>query len=112
MSYGLTVWDAQGRVQMTLDDFTYQVMHSQVYDLRTVSPIVVNIPGFDPAKCSAVILPIDAITEAAMGSALNALPYMALSAGSIGIYRQTPTGTATTGASSLRFRLLVMRYTN
>ena len=112
MSFGLTTWDEQSNVQMTTDDFTYQVMHSQVYDLHSAASITVSVPGFDPAKCSAVILPTDAISEADMSLAINALPYMTLSAGSIVISRQTPAGTAITGLTLLRFRLLVMRYSN
>lgn len=114
MSYGFTVWDEQGNVQMTTDDFTYQVMHNQVYQVGTSgqNPIVLNLPGFDPVKCSAVILPTDAISESAMDEAINALPYISLAVGVITISRQTPFGTANTGSSLLRFRLLVMRHSN
>lgn len=112
MSYGMTVWDESGNVQMTTDDFTYQIMHSQVYSLAAANPIIVSIPGFDPAKCEAVLLPVDPITEYDMQFAGSALPWIVQSVGSISITRQTPYGTASTGASLLRFRLVVMRYSN
>lgn len=112
MSYGFTAWDAEGNVQMTTDDFTYQVMHNQVYDLRVTAPLSISVPGFDPAKCSAVILPLDAISETEMGFATNALPYTSLASGLITIRRQTPAGTVNAGSSLLRFRLLVMRHSN
>ena len=110
MTYGMTVWDEAGNVQMTTDDFTYQIMHSQVYSLAGANPITVTIPGFDPAKCEAVLLPVDAVSEFEMQFARSALPWIVQSAGSVSISRQTPYGTSTTGASLLRFRLIVMRY--
>lgn len=108
MSHGLTTWDANGNVQMTTDDFTYQIMYSAVH----TPPVTVSVPGFDPSKCTAVILPVDAISEFYMQNAENALPYVALGQGVISVARQTPSGTASTGATVLRFRLLVMRYSN
>lgn len=112
MSYGMTVWDESGNVQMTTDDFTYQIMHSQVYDLAVANPIIVSLPGFDPAKCEATLMPVDGLSETDMGFARHALPWIVQSVGSISISRQTPFGTASTGASLLRFRLIVMRYSN
>lgn len=112
MSNGMMTWDAQANVQMSSDDFTYQIMHSQIYNLATANPIVVSVPGFDPAKCEAILVPVDGLSETDMGLARNAIPWIVQSVGSISISRQTPFGTASTGASLLRFRLIVMRYAN
>lgn len=112
MSNGMTTWDEQGNVQMTTDDFTYQQLHSQVYDLRTALSFSIAVAGFNPATCSAVILPIDEVTESEMMNAINALPYMAVSPGLITISRRNPNTPAGNITSLLRFRLLVMRYAN
>lgn len=112
MSSGMMTWDAQANVQMSTDDFTYQIMHSQVYDLGSGSPIVVNISGFDPSKCEAIVMPVTSATESDMDYARNALPYIVQTMGAVGISRQTPYGGSGTGESLLRFRLLVMRYRN
>ena len=112
MTYGLTVWDAQGNVQMTTDDFTYQQLHNQVYDLKLAASYTVSVPGFDPSKCVATILPTDSATEAQLDEGSNALPYMTVSVGSIIIARANPSAPASSAVSLLRFRLLVMRYSN
>ncbi|UVL26839.1 hypothetical protein [Pseudomonas donghuensis] len=113
MSYGLTVWDAQGNVQMTTDDFTYQVLHSQVYSMSENGGVhVINVPGFDPATCSAAILPTEAASQSQMDSAINGLPYTSLAPGVITIYSKRPGSPSDAGYSLLKFRLLVMRFSN
>ncbi|MCP1511024.1 hypothetical protein [Pseudomonas rhodesiae] len=111
MNYGLRVFGANGAIQMDTDSFTYQVMHNKLYKLGAQNDglvITVQIPGFDPAKCSAVILPTQAATDT---DCLNALPYQSVAAGVVTIRAKNP-GETGTYLSTIQFRLLVTRFKN
>lgn len=110
MSFGLRTWSEKGVLELDTDNFTYQVIHSQLYQLSRGSVISVPISGFDPAKCSASILPIN---PAANGYNMDAMPYMTVGAGAVTIRSLHPNEDPKFGyGSTIAFRLLAMRYRN
>lgn len=110
MSFGLRTWSAKGAIELDTDNFTYQVIHNQRYQLSRGAVITVPIAGFDPAKCSASILPIN---PAASADNWEAMPYMSVGAGFVSIRSLHPNEDPKYGyGSTIAFRLLAMRYRN
>ncbi|MBG8559130.1 MULTISPECIES: hypothetical protein [Pseudomonas] len=111
MSYGLRTFSEDGVVELDTDSFTYQVLHSQTYTL-TGNGAVVSVPisGFNPATCTAVILPTTARKNEFNESAM---PYMRVAVGNVTVRSKHPNqpGTEDSG-SHIQFRLLVMRFKN
>lgn len=111
MSFGLRTWNAAGVIEMDTDVFTYQVLHSQSYTLTMGAVINVPVAGFDPASCSAVILPIGNV-DSSRQYCYDAMPYVTVASGSVTIRSRNPSETDTGIGSRIPFRLLVMRYKN
>lgn len=108
MSHGVRTWDASGNLQMDTDSFTYQVLHNAVYTLTMGAVVTASIAGFDPATCTAVILP----TQAAANNYCNsAMPFMSVGVGSVVVRSKHPNEPDAIG-STIQFRLLVMRFKN
>ena len=108
MSHGVRTWDAFGNLQMDTDSFTYQVLHNAVYTLTMGAIVTASIAGFDPATCTAVILP----TQAAANNYCNsAMPFMSVGVGSVVVRSKHPNEPGAIG-STIQFRLLVMRFKN
>lgn len=108
MSFGMRVWGPDGSLQMDTDSFTYQVLHNTLYTLSGNPVITVNVPGFNPDTCSAVILPTQ---PAADNYCLSALPYQSVAPGVVTIRGKNPSESGSI-LSTIQFRLLVMRYKN
>jgi hypothetical protein len=109
MSFGLRTWSSNGTAELDTDSFTYQVMHNQVYTLSFGQVLTVPITGFSTSTCVAAILPT---TAASNNYAVSALPYVAVSAGSVTIRSKHPSEPGSEAGTVLQFRLLVMRYKN
>lgn len=110
MSFGLRTWSEKGVLEMDTDSFTYQVIHSQTYTLADKATIVVSLPEFTPASCTAAILPIGPPAEAGDPVGVTkAAPYVRVSQGKIEIFAVNPTSSASR-KTQIEFRLLVMRY--
>lgn len=108
MSHGVRTWDASGNLQMDTDSFTYQVLHNALYTLTMGAIVTASIAGFDPATCTAVILP----TQAAANNYCNsAMPFMSVGVGSVVVRSKHPNETGAIG-STIQFRLLAMRFKN
>ena len=108
MSYGLRTWDEGGVLQMDTDSFTYQVLHSETYTLARSQVLTVTVAGFDPATCSAAILPISPPPDEVVAVS-GAIPYVSVAQNTITIRSKHPSETGT-NMTQLTFRLLVMRY--
>lgn len=108
MSHGVRTWSENGTLQMDTDSFTYQVLHSQTYTLSLGQVITVSIPGFDPAKCVAVILPT---APAPNTYSYSSMPFMSVGVGSVTVRSKHPEEPGNIG-SNIPFRLLVTRYKN
>jgi hypothetical protein len=109
MSFGMRTWSASGAPEVDTGNFTYQVIHNQVYQLTVNATITVPISGFSPSTCVAVILPTQAPTAE---NSLNALPYQTVGEGVVTIKSRNPSEPSSTIGSAIEFRLLVMRYAN
>lgn len=108
MSTGLRTWAANGALQMDTDSYTYQVLHNAVYTLAMGAVVTANISGFNPATCTAVILPTQA---AANNYCYSAMPFMSVGVGSVVVQSKHPNEPGAIG-STIQFRLLVMRFRN
>lgn len=108
MSHGVRTWDASGNLQMDTDSFTYQVLHNAVYTLTMGAVVTASIAGFDPAKCTAVILPTKAAPN---NDCYSAMPFMSVGVGSVTVRSKHPNEPDAIG-STIQFRLLVMRFSN
>jgi len=108
MTYGVRTWSANGVLEMDTDSYTYQVLHNALYNLAVTPVVTVFIPGFDPANCTAVVLPTVA---AANQYCSSALPYMTVSPGVVQVRNKNPAETDWF-STSIQFRLLVMRFKN
>lgn len=109
MTYGARTWAAGGALEMDTDSFTYQVLHNQLYDLTVTSVVTVDIPSFNPANCTATILPTEPVTSTFEG---DAMPYMLVSAGQVQVLGKHPRQPLNYRRSYIKFRLLVMRFRN
>lgn len=109
MTYGVRTWGAGGALEMDTDSFTYQVLHNQLYQLSPRGVVVADVPGFDPDKCVATILPTSTYSG---GYATEAMPYMLVSPGQVQVLSKHPREPETYVYSVIEFRLLVMRYAN
>lgn len=107
MSFGLRTWSANGTLELDTDNFTYQVMHSELYTMTNVWSITVPITGFTTDKCVAVMLPLGGVVYE---SAAEAMPYIFQSNGYVRIDSR-PEGSTSNG-SMISFRLLAMRFRN
>jgi hypothetical protein len=109
MSFGLRTWSGAGAAELDTDNFTYQVIHNQLYQLALGQVLTIPIAGFNPATCAAAILP----TLPSSGDIMsNALPYESVSVGVVTIRSKHPSEPQPEVGSTMQFRLLVMRYAN
>ncbi|WP_321847279.1 hypothetical protein [Pseudomonas paraveronii] len=108
MTYGVRTWSANGVLEMDTDSYTYQVLHNAVYTLAMGAVVTANIAGFNPATCTAVILPTQA---AANNYCYSAMPFMSVGVGSVVVRSKHPNEPDAIG-STIQFRLLVMRFKN
>lgn len=111
MSYGLKTWSENGVVELDTSVFTYRVIHNKQYRLGGIydgTVISVNIPEFTVANCVAAVLPISGVTEYAD----EAMPYIAVSNGSVVVRSRHPQESYNGIGSGIIFRLLIMRYKN
>ena len=108
MTYGVRTWSANGVLEMDTDSYTYQVLHNAVYTLAMGAVVTANIAGFNPATCTAVILPTQA---AANNYCYSAMPFMSVGVGSVVVQSKHPNEPGAIG-STIQFRLLVMRFRN
>lgn len=109
MSHGVRTWSASGALEMDTDSFTYQVLHNGLYQASAGGPITVYISGFSPSNCSAVILPTE---PPANDYIYSALPYVSVGEGVVNVYGKHPAEADRSLGTTIKFRLLVMRYKN
>jgi hypothetical protein len=108
MSFGLQTWGTNGALQLSTDNFTYQVIHNALYT-ASASTITVNISGYSPSTCSAVLLPVNPAPNEYIYSAM---PFMIVGAGYVQILGKHPNETDASLRSTIQVRLLVTRYKN
>lgn len=108
MTYGVRTWSENGVLEMDTDSYTYQVLHNAVYTLAMGAVVTANIAGFNPATCTAVILPTQA---AANNYCYSAMPFMSVGVGSVVVRSKHPNEPGAIG-STIQFRLLVMGFKN
>ena len=109
MSFGLRTWSANGTPELDTDNFTYQVIHNELYQLAANQVLTIPIAGFSPTTCAAAILPTQA---ASAENSLNAMPYESVAEGVVTIRSRNPSEPNASIGSTIQFRLLVMRYKN
>lgn len=108
MSFGLRTWSDNGTPELDTDNFTYQVIHNQLYTIADRGVLSINVPGFTKETCCATLLPTQPITS---DNVREAMPFMHVSPNNITIRSQNVNGGSYIG-STIQFRLLVMRYRN
>jgi hypothetical protein len=117
MSYGARVWNENGQLVMDTTTFTYQIMGQWVLDFSTSTPsnpttFTLSIPGFDPAKCALVLLPIraeDIPTDRTFGNE-RSYPYVTVSPNQAVVAARNPSAQPTVGTCKAIVRAMAMRY--
>ncbi|CAM4005874.1 hypothetical protein [Pseudomonas wadenswilerensis] len=113
MSFGLRTFSSTGVMELDTTSFTYQILHNELLDFTaTTTPRTISIPGFDPDKCSAVLLPIDAVDDSNRDTHATAMPYISLAPGVVTVLSRHPNETDSRFVTLIRVRLLVMRFRN
>lgn len=119
MSYGLRTWNEAGLLNLDTDTFTYQILGSWVLDFTSstwANPanFTLSIPGYDPANCALILLPIRSAdvpgpTEAASNA--KSYPFVTTSAGQAVIKAFNPSATSSITISPKGiFRAMAIKY--
>jgi hypothetical protein len=116
MSYGSRVWNENGNLVMDTNTFTYQVLWQGILDFSnasgsTATVYTLNIPGFDPASCVFMIIPIRAEDiqggEFSNTNNYNSYPYVTTAANQVVVRSANPSANL---GNTLQTRVVVKGY--
>ncbi|MBH8611227.1 hypothetical protein I4N56_009920 [Pseudomonas mohnii] len=114
-SFGLRIFDENGALSMDTNSFTYQVIWQGVIDFSgTVPSYTLNIPGFNPANCVFMIIPIraqDVQSAETDGSGnIKSYPYVTTAVDQVVVRFKNPSASASTIGSRIVAKGYAIRY--
>ncbi|MCV4287857.1 hypothetical protein OH708_24085 [Pseudomonas capsici] len=117
MTFGARVWNENSSLVMDTTTFTYQIMGQWLLDFSAATPTnlvnyTLSIPGFDPAKCSLVLLPTrsqDIPTSEGEGN-MKCYPFVRTAANQVEVLSRNPSASSATLPSRAIVRAMAIRY--
>lgn len=117
MTFGARVWNENSSLVMDTTTFTYQIIGQWLLDFTAATPTnlvsyTLSIPGFDPAKCSLVLLPTRSqdIPSSEGDGNWKCYPFVRVSANQAEILCRNPSASSPTFPSRVIVRAMAIRY--
>ncbi|WP_236192783.1 hypothetical protein [Pseudomonas glycinae] len=113
--FGLRVFNESGQLAMDTNSFTYQVIWQGVIDFSGATPsYTISIPGFNPANCVFMIIPmraqdVQASETDGLGNS-KSYPYVSTSTGQVVVLPKNPSSPGGTTQSRIVAKGYAIRY--